>query len=892
MQPMKTEAIGNFLRAKAKEDLADLYSFSMEVQVNVAQDMGERVEGDYNGRKWLGWTDGLTTWKPFRIPFKANSEPEYNDTPMKYDLAEHVEAIGMTGWDWKNKVSKWVAFDFDSIINHTDGLTHVEMQEICEAVQTIPWVTVRYSTSGKGYHFYVFLPEVATANHTEHAALARAVLGQLSALTKVDFQSKVDCCGGNMWVWHRKMKGDGLELVKQGTVLRDYPTNWKDHLDVIIGKRRKTAPQSVVDRGEVDMFDQLTGQSNIIPLDDEHKKLIDYLGEINAMWWWDADHHMLVTHTHWLEKAHSDLGLVGVFKTNSAGTNPHEQNCFMFPARGGAWQVRRFTQGVQESETWQQDGQGWTRCYFNRAADFTTACRMYNGIKDPKGNYVFSEAVAALEALDQLNLHPKIANRLQGRKTKLKMTNDNEVIIEIDKEPSDPSHEMEGWLNEGNKPWIKVEKLPFRAVYEPETANYDDIIRHLVTGREHKDSGWALKANDRWQEEPKSNIKDYLKSLGYKAGEADIILGAQIAKPWKIVSKPFQPEFPGDREWNRNAAQLRFLPSVSKDNLSYPTWLKIITRLGSSLNDVISQDPWCRVNGITQGADYLKCWIASLLQKPEEPLPYLFLFGPQNNGKSTFFEALRLLFTSGVMDASAAMNSSSAFNKELEGMVLCYIDEKDLQKKSQAYNRIKEWVTAREILIHEKRETPYTVPNTTHWIQCANDPQYCPVFPGDTRITMVYIDHLAPEEMINKRELFVLLEKEAPDFLASVLALELPASNDRLNVPVLNTSEKYSAAESNKSALERFFDEFCQYAPGYMLKFSDLFDKFEAWLDPQEAHEWSKISFGKNLPAPFIKARARGNAQWHIGNITWRDEDIVVKKKYVIRDNYLEELND
>ena len=58
----------------------------------------------------------------------------------------------------------------------------------------IPWVTVRKSTGGNGIHLYVFLPDVPTANHTEHAALARAVLGQMSALVGFDFKAKVDAC--------------------------------------------------------------------------------------------------------------------------------------------------------------------------------------------------------------------------------------------------------------------------------------------------------------------------------------------------------------------------------------------------------------------------------------------------------------------------------------------------------------------------------------------------------------------------------------------------------------------------------------------------------------------------------------------------------------------------
>jgi len=891
--PTKTGAVDNFLKASTILDLAELYSYSMEVQVNVAQDRGERIDGEYLGKKWVGWTDGSTTWKSFRVPWNANKNPEFEDSLMKYDLARHVEAIGMTGWDWKNKTSKWVAYDFDSIVNHAEGLTPAELKEIVDAVHHIDWVTVRYSTSGSGYHLYVFLPEVPTSTHTEHAALARAILGQMSALVGIDFQAKVDGCGGNMWVWHRKMKGTpGLKLVKQGGMLQDVPANWKDHIKVVNGSRRKNLPQNIEENGKADLFDSLSGQRTHITLDDGHKKLITYLQEQgnNVIWWWDSDNQMLVTHTSVLAQAHDVLSLAGVFVTTSQGNNLNEQNCFCFPLRAGAWGVRRFTPGITEHKSWQQDGQGWTRCYLNRDADFITACRMHDGIKDPKGAYVFREAEQAIAAMQLLGVHTDIDRKLVARRAKLKMSKDNEVIIEIDKEATDNDVKMDGWLSEKNKPWVQVAAPKHRAVYEPETMNYDDLIRHLVAGTDTKDCGWSMYANNIWQTEPKANIKDYLKSLGHKAGETDIILGTQISRPWSVVCKPFEPEFPGNREWNKNSAQMRFTAS-SEASRHYPTWNSILERCGKGLNEAVHSHGWCRANGIANGAEYLKCWIAALFQFPDHPLPYIFLFGPQNSGKSVFFEAISLLLTTGVMDASAAMSSTASFNKELEGKILCYIDEKDLQKHTHAYNRIKEWVTARELLIHGKGDTPYTSPNYTHWIHCANDPNFCPVFPGDTRITMTYVDQLDPTEMINKMELFQRLEKEAPDFLGSLLDLELPPSNDRLRVPTVETSEKQSAQDRNKNDMECFIDEKCVHAPGYHIYVSDFYDQLQGWIDPGESHNWSKIAIGKKVDLPFVKGRERGSAKHCIGNIAWRNTEIERREKFIVTDGYLEESN-
>jgi len=112
----RREAVANFLKASTHADLAAMYTPDMEMQCNVARDDGERIEGEYMGRQWHGWSDGITTWKSFRVPFNAATKPNYEDSDMKFDLAKHAEGIGLTGWDWKNKCSRWVAFDFDAIL--------------------------------------------------------------------------------------------------------------------------------------------------------------------------------------------------------------------------------------------------------------------------------------------------------------------------------------------------------------------------------------------------------------------------------------------------------------------------------------------------------------------------------------------------------------------------------------------------------------------------------------------------------------------------------------------------------------------------------------------------------------------------------------------------------
>ena len=62
----------------------------MECQVNVASGGGDRIEGEFKGKHWHGWTDGLTVWKAFRIPWNASTDPNFEDGIIKWDLAKSV----------------------------------------------------------------------------------------------------------------------------------------------------------------------------------------------------------------------------------------------------------------------------------------------------------------------------------------------------------------------------------------------------------------------------------------------------------------------------------------------------------------------------------------------------------------------------------------------------------------------------------------------------------------------------------------------------------------------------------------------------------------------------------------------------------------------------------
>lgn len=866
----RSDAIKEFLSKNTHSDLAGMYRPCMEVQVNVAQDHGDPIKTEHSKSKV--YSDNIETWRPFRMPAKAMSEPEDNDCSLDFN-PDRFLGVGMTGWNWKDRCSEWVAYDFDSMMGHSDKhaqkLSDEELLNIQKIVSGLPYVTVRKSTSGHGLHLYVTLDSVPTANHLEHAALARAILSMMSGVCGYNFSDKVDIAGGNMWVWHRKMKGtEGLKLIRQGSILKSIPTNWRDHLKVI----SKSARRVVSDVGvSDDLFAELSGRRSKVKLDDEHLALIKYHQENNLQSWWDADNHMFVTHTTHLKKAHEDLKLRGEFHTIAEGTEfGSDHNCFLFACRSGVWVVRRYGMGTQEHEYWTQDGKGFTRTYFNRDLTLDDIARMSQAIELEMSGYQFKTAKLAMDALKKIRIELKLPPSVQERPMKVRESkNEAKIVMSIQKFESDNASEMDGWLVERGQ-YKRVVSNTTNGVPDESSmiGDYDNMIRHVVS-ENNEDLGWMVTSDGiKWRNEPLSHVKLLLLSLGISAKDSGIVLGRCVSQSWMIVNLPFEPEYPGERRWNRSSARFKIAPSTEGESLSYPTWQRILDHCGSSLDGVLKSNPT-----YSTGGEYLKHWFACLVQHPKQPLPFLALHGDQNTGKSTLHEAFcQFVLAGGYMDGNIALTSKSHFNGELQDVILCILEETNLRDRD-VYNRIKEWVTSPNISIHIKGQTPYKAPNYTHWIQCVNDPNYIPVFEGDKRVTVLHVPALPESQLIPRRDLWQLLSKEAPDFLAALLSVELADSRDRLMLPVIESTEKSAVVYSAMTPVERFFTLETLEVPGAMESADDVYRMYLSWAG--DTTPIGKNKFGTLVPSKYPRGRVSGTGNQHIyyGNITLNKEN-------------------
>jgi hypothetical protein len=366
-----------------------------------------------------------------------------------------------------------------------------------------------------------------------------------------------------------------------------------------------------------------------------------------------------------------------------------------------------------------------------------------------------------------------------------------------------------------------------------------------------------------WVDRDRTAAKDALAGLGVPVSEISTSIAKLQSRNWTLRNFPFQPEFPGGRVWNIGA-QLAFKPTDEDRPMVHPHWDSVLAHLGQSLDEAAQADQWCIKNGVTRGALYLLHWCASLFRQPAQKLPYLFFFGGQETGKSSLHYALGLLMSRGHIEARNSLLTQ--FNGELDGAILAYVEEVDLTvKASEAYNRLKDLVTANKVSINAKYANVYTSPSYLHWIQVANERRFCPAFDDDTRIVFAHVAN-KPVVDIPWNDLSAMLQGEAPDFLRTLMDLRLPEGIGRLWLPVLDTQAKRHAvadAKDNGQAAKGFDANRLDTALRLLLlkQGSDFYQGLVSdLLNRLGDGPWSQDPnvFGRELKAVFKNARERG----------------------------------
>ncbi len=486
---LRKDVLPQFFQHNAPEDLAARYVHGMEVQVNVRQGDGEPYI-DSDGKPRWGWfSDGTDKWYPFRIQDQKSAGKS-----VTFSLEKHYDAIGISGHDPCQNLSHGVGFDFDSLVSHTVGLTDDQLKAIREKLAILEYVDLRYSTSGNGYHAWIWfdpdnLPE--TANRAEHKALARAVLKKMSLDTGCEFSDEVDHLGELLWICARRatVENDGLTLIKAADKpLTNYPADWRDHLDVIKGSRRRTRLRGPSRNQESDSIESAFQDRPTAPLDEQHRKFLDAYDRTDFEGFWQADHGCFVAHTYGIKLAMQDASIVGIFETVSGGSDPSTPNCFMFPLENGVWQVYRFSQGFEEHQSWDTSPSGWTTSILNRMPTGKQAALAFGGKRCPKKKcdvFIYQNSADAEKALEAHGLDVSFPKWLrQERPITFEYGEEHGIIVQFFFAQKDDDRHLskmakEGWTKERGPVWAKLFDIDLPKHQFDLSATADALVRHV-----------------------------------------------------------------------------------------------------------------------------------------------------------------------------------------------------------------------------------------------------------------------------------------------------------------------------------------------------------------------------------------------------------------------------
>lgn len=812
--PTRAQCIKLVLNADAPADFAARYNDGMEVQVNVAQGDGEPSFGpDLKPKPNTYCNDNHEEWFNYRCPKNAKGDPiDNSDWEQPFDLRRHYHSIGITGWNFKLKRSIGVGFDYDDIETHKSGsgVEADKLRRVIEMAKRLGYVEVRKSTSGTGYHPWVWfdpdnLPE--TMNHTEHAALARAVLLKMSHDAGFDFAADVDCMGGNMWICSKRAtkENGGLTLVHAADhPLTDYPKDWRDQLEVVTRKRKCARLRGTHTAEEAERIENENRDRPRVELDARHREFMERYGKTGYEGYWQQDHYCFVGHTFAIAQVFPEMKMKGVYQTLSKGTDKTKPNCWMHPLPCGSWRIFRFGE-PEEAPTWDDSPGGWKTCTLNLTPSFRQVEKAFGAARLPSTTgegLIFADlakakaAVAAYEG--ELGL-PNWAEKLpHPRPVTLKLRKGGGLLAEfkfreeIDEEDGrDAEAVAAGWTKARGPVWAKVIDVDTVAQQTPYESLADNTVRQVsLKGEQY---GLFVKTNDgKWDRQHPDRIKDNLSTRGIRGGLQKDLLGWISNNPFHLVAIPCAGEYPGNRQWNLRGARLLFPPAEADGPTTH--WDMVLNHVGRGLDAAVESDPWCQEYNIRMGADYLRFWIANMIREPLRRLPMLTMYSwEQNTGKSSLPEGIAVLFDdNGFQYGDAALKNQNGFNGELEGRVLCAVEETNLANYKEAYIRIKSWVTSPQIQLTYKRGTSFTTDNYTHWIFSTQNIRAVAIEPGDTRIVLWEVTPYEGED-IPKQELLARLRKEAPFFMRQLYALDISGVCGRHTLPVLMTKEKAQA---------------------------------------------------------------------------------------------------
>ena len=180
------------------------------------------------------------------------------------------------------------------------------------------------------------------------------------------------------------------------------------------------------------------------------------------------------------------------------------------------------------------------------------------------------------------------------------------------------------------------------------------------------------------------------------------------------------------------------LPSLPS-TLNYWTGSRVVPSPGDwSLVRTFLRDGICA--GDETNFTYLKCFLAHMLQKPEEKPGIMFvLLGGQGIGKGTLFSLISAIWRQTSLQVSDVEHIVGTFNAAIERSYVICMDEAMFNGDRKAADRLKSMITESTVTIEQKHQPRRTIESFHRFFAASNHRHFSHVDADDRRFIFLRV---------------------------------------------------------------------------------------------------------------------------------------------------------
>jgi hypothetical protein len=557
--------------------------------------------------------------------------------------------IGAYGLNWKTQTVEWLGLDIDAKNNgpiQKDG----DKELLADALARLGYCEIRNSSSGKGLHIYVDLQNPISGVDSEKGyaayrnALATRIESDLAANGYTHFPV-FDRVGTILYMWKENAKPDAYKLLRAATSKFSGELVAELKAKPVGGPGWPMSPEDGIIRGwsrlQFEFFDYLAKHDpSFSPLPNEGV--------------------VCHAHTSVVDQAVRDLGIPGLWATNTPASDPGHHNCYITVSQNIMRVWRAGNGEANETNAWAVvngrsvavlNGVMRTKlCVLSglRATSKTERARApVDKTVLSQLNVPFSENWTHIEANIQVNTS-KVKFIVKGKADPQPGWNVGATqmyyLLDIDDNLHSRKMEESG--------------VSVRTESDVEVQYTRDDSNEMIAYFKNERGDWQHSTND-------SLLRAYLQER-YRMTSADLkrCLAMKYANDVMLrVEMPCIPfgvfTYENKQYWNVPPSDFAFPKPMDKAN----TILSRISYIDPSLQSLANQCPgWFALYNhifaglqvpkeirdmysIETGADYGLLWSAYKIADPLNIVPILVLTGNPETGKTFFADSFRHFFT-------------------------------------------------------------------------------------------------------------------------------------------------------------------------------------------------------------------------------------------------------